>query len=264
MLRDARIGMAEIAAGLRGWRIWTMLAWNDIRRRYRRSGLGQFWLTLSMASMIGGLGYVYSGLFGNDITSYLPYLSVTFVMWAIISGIVVDSCSAFSENENLIRHMRLPKSLYIYRVIARTLIVAGHNVLIIPVVFIFFGKGIDFNLLWFPLGLALVLLNGLWFGFFLAIISTRFRDVPQIVASIMQIAFFITPVMFQPEQLAQRVPIAITGNPFATLLELLRDPILGQAPSVWALLSAFLMALVGFALLIPFAGRYAPRVVYWL
>ena len=49
MLKASRTGAADVVAGLLGRRTWTMLAWNDVRRRYRRSGLGQFWLTLSMS-----------------------------------------------------------------------------------------------------------------------------------------------------------------------------------------------------------------------
>lgn len=79
MLDDMGRGLVDIRQGLVSWRIWLMLAWNDVRRRYRRSGLGQFWLTLSMATMVGGLGFVYSNLFRVDVTKYLPYIAVTFV-----------------------------------------------------------------------------------------------------------------------------------------------------------------------------------------
>ena len=78
MLKDIHAGLADVQRGLSSWRTWWMLAWNDVRRRYRRSGLGQFWLTLSMAATIGGLGYVYSHLFGVDVSTYLPYIAVTF------------------------------------------------------------------------------------------------------------------------------------------------------------------------------------------
>ena len=88
MLAVGGKGLADIGQGLNSWRIWLMFAWNDVRRRYRRSGLGQFWLTLSMAMTIGGLGFVYSHLFGVDITKYLPYIAVTFVAWGIISSVV--------------------------------------------------------------------------------------------------------------------------------------------------------------------------------
>ena len=60
MLRGIGAGLEDIRDGVVGWRMWAMLAWNDVRRRYRRSGLGQFWLTLSMAATIGGLGFVYA------------------------------------------------------------------------------------------------------------------------------------------------------------------------------------------------------------
>jgi lipopolysaccharide transport system permease protein len=57
---------------------------------------------------------------------------------------------------------------------------------------------------------------------------------------------------------------AVRWNPFANLLEVVRDPLLGSAPSTWALASCAIMAVLGWALVVPFAGRYAPRVVYWL
>src|SRR5579863_2737939 len=264
MLKASRAGAADVVAGLLGWRTWTMLAWNDVRRRYRRSGLGQFWLTLSMAAMIGGLGFVYSHLFAVNISTYLPYIAVTFVIWGIISTVIIDSCSALTENEQLLRHVSLPRSLFTYRVIARNLIVAAHNVIIIPIVFVWFQVGINANILWIVVGLILLAVNAFWIGYFLSILCARFRDVPQIVTSAMQVVFFITPVMYLPDQLARRGFVVVKWNPFAMLLEVVRDPLLGSAPSAWALVSCTIMAVVGLAVIIPFAGRYAPRVVYWL
>lgn len=260
----ARQGLVDIRQGLAAWRIWWMLAWNDVRRRYRRSGLGQFWLTLSMAFTIGGLGFVYSRLFHIDVTTYLPYITATFVSWAIISSLIVDNCTAFSENEGLLRHVFLPRSLLIFRVMARTLVVAGHNILIIPIVFAVYHVGLNANILWLAIGFPVVIANGFWFGFVLAIVCARFRDVPQIVTSIMQIVFFITPVMFTPAQLSHRGISALKWNPFASLLEVLTAPLLGARPSDFALISCVVMAAIGFLVVIPFAGRYAPRAVYWL
>jgi ABC-type polysaccharide/polyol phosphate export permease len=264
LLQAAGQGLADISQGLANWRIWWMFAWNDVRRRYRRSGLGQFWLTLSMAATIGGLGFVYSSLFHTDVTKYLPYISVTFVGWGIISTLVIDSCTAFTENENLLRHVYLPRSLLVFRVMGRTFVVAAHNILIIPIVFAIFHVGVNANILWLAAGLPLVIVNGFWFGFFLAIVCARFRDVPQIVTSIMQVVFFITPVMFLPEQLSQRGISVLRWSPFASLLEVLSAPVLGSRPSDLALVMCATMAAIGFLLVLPFAGRYAPRAVYWL
>jgi ABC-type polysaccharide/polyol phosphate export permease len=264
MLKASWLGLADVLGGLSNWRTSKMLAWNDVRRRYRRSGLGQFWLTLSMAATIGGLGLVYSRLFGVDVTTYLPYIAVTFVIWGFISTVVIDSCGALTENEQLLRHVSLPRSLFTYRVITRNFIIAAHNVLIIPIVFVWFGIGINLNILWILVGLILLAANAFWIGFFLSIMCARFRDVPQIVTSVMQVVFFITPVMYLPDQLARRGFAVVKWNPFANLLEVVRDPLLGSPPSAWALGSCAVMAIVGLAVVIPFAGRYAPRVVYWL
>ncbi len=264
MLKVAGAGLADIRAGLVSWPIWWMLAWNDVRRRYRRSGLGQFWFTLSMAFTIFGLGFVYSHLFHVDLEKYLPYVTVAFVCWDLISRLVVDSCATFSENEDLLRHVYLPRSLLVLRVMARSFVVAAHNSLLIPVVFLIFGIGVNSNLLWLIVGLFLVTINGFLFGLLLAIICARYRDVPQIVASIMQVVFFVSPVLFQPAQLSQRGIGALQWNPFASLLEVMTAPILGAQPSNVALLSCAALAAIGLVVVPPFAGRYAPRAVYWI
>ena len=48
-------------------------------------------------------------------------------------------------------------------------------------------------------GLVLLCLNGIWVGLLLGIISARFRDVPPIVASVVRILFFVTPIIWMPE-----------------------------------------------------------------
>jgi ABC-type polysaccharide/polyol phosphate export permease len=263
-MKSFRGGLVDIRDGLGGWRMWSMLAWNDVRRRYRRSGLGQFWLTLSMAATVGGLGFVYAQLFGVNVSTYLPYIAVTFVVWGIISTVVTESCQSLSEADSLLRQLPLPRSLFTFRVITRNLIVAAHNVVIIPVVFFWFDVGINANILWLAVGLALLVVNAFWVAYLLSIICARYRDVPQIVTSVMQVVFFLTPVMYLPAQLAHRGISVLRWNPFANLLEVVRDPILGTVPSNWALGSCAIMAIMGLAVIIPFAGRYAPRVVYWM
>ncbi len=264
MLNGLGAGVADIREGASSWRMWTMLAWNDVRRRYRRSGLGQFWLTLSMAATIGGLGYIYAHLFGVDVSVYLPYVSVTFVVWGIMSSVVVESCNALSEADAMLKQLPLPRSLFALRVIARNLVVAGHNVVIIPFVFVWFHVGINANILWVIVGLALLVVNAFWVACLLSILCARYRDIPQIVSSVMQVVFFVTPIMYLPAQLAQRGVTVLKWNPFASVLEVVRDPILGAAPSTWALGSCAVTAIVGLAVVTPFIGRYAPRVVYWL
>ncbi len=256
-------GATDVLGGFGSWRMWWMLARNDVVRRYRRSRLGQLWLTLSMAVMIFGMGAVYSSLFGTSLADYMPHLGTGLVLWGLIASTINESCASFTENESIIRQIALPRFTYLLRTLARNLLVFAHNLIILPVVYLVTGTPINWHILLFAPGLLLVLANLAWIGYLLAILSTRFRDIPQIVQSIVQVAFFISPVVFKPSQLRADHPILIL-NPFAHMLNVMREPLLGQMPSLNSYF--FLMGLLvfGWLLSLAFAGKYSHRVVYWL
>lgn len=256
-------GACDVYRGFGAWRMWWMLAKNDVVRRYRRSRVGQLWLTLSMAFMIFGMGAVYSSLFGTSISDYLPHLGTGLVLWGLISQTINESCSSFTDNESIIRQIALPRFTYLLRTIARNLFVFAHNLIILPVVYLVTGSPFNWHIVLFLPGLLLVLMNLAWIGYVLAILSARFRDIPQIVQSIVQVAFFISPVVFKPSQLRVDHP-ALVLNPFASMLDVMREPLLGQlpSPSSYAILLGLLIC--GWLLSLAFSGRYSHRVVYWL
>lgn len=256
-------GAADVLGGFAAWRMWWMLARNDVVRRYRRSRVGQLWLTLSMAVMIFGMGAIYSSLFGTSWSDYLPHLGTGLVLWGLISSTIIESCTSFSENDSIIRQVALPRFTYLLRTIARNIFVFAHNLIILPVLYALTGSPVNWHMLLFIPGILLVLANLAWVGYFLAILSARFRDIPQIVASVVQVAFFLSPVVFKPSQLRVDHPILIL-NPFASMLDVMREPLMGGVPSLTAYLILLGMLFVGGALSLFFAGKYSHRVVYWL
>lgn len=256
-------GATDVFGGAGAWRIWWMLAKNDVVRRYRRSRVGQLWLTLSMAVMIFGMGAVYSTLFGTTMADYLPHLGTGLVLWGLIATTTIESCSSFTENESIIRQIALPRFTYLLRTISRNIFVFMHNLIILPFLYLFTGSPIEWTILLFFPGLLLVVANLAWMGYILAILSTRFRDIPQIVASIVQVAFFISPVVFKPSQLRVDHPVLVL-NPFASMLDVMREPLLGQLPSATSYTILLALLVVGWLGSLIFAGKYAHRVVYWL
>lgn len=256
-------GATDVRLSFGSWRMWWMLAKNDVVRRYRRSRIGQLWLTLSMAVMIFGMGAVYSSLFNMQIQNYLPHLGIGLILWGLISLTINECCLSFIENDGIIRQIALPRFTYLLRTISRNIIVFLHNLIIIPFLYFFSSTGMNWYALLFIPGLALVLANLAWIGYLLAIISTRFRDIPQIVQSIVQVAFFVSPVMFKPSQLRGDHPVLIF-NPFASMLDVMREPLLGQMPSFVSYATLLGMLLIGGTLSLAFAGRYSHRIVYWL
>jgi lipopolysaccharide transport system permease protein len=254
----------DVKDGLQGWRLWWLLGIGDIRQRYRRSRLGQFWITLSVAIFVTAIGVVYAAIFRQPIAQYLPYLATTFVVWGLISGIVNDSAMAFVQAEGYLRQQSLPKTSFVLRVLTRNVVVFGHNVVILPVVYLLFGVLPSWTWLLALVGLAMIIVAGYLGGLTCAILCARFRDLPQIIQNIMQVAFFVTPVTWQVEFIAEPSRHWVAMNPFAAFLRLVAEPLLGRWPDPvdYAVAAGSIAGLAGVAW--PLFGRFRSRIVYWL
>jgi ABC-type polysaccharide/polyol phosphate export permease len=254
---------AEVLAGFVAWRVWTILGWDDIRQRYRRSVLGPFWITLSMAVFILLLGVIYSRLFHTDIATYIPYLAAGLPLWGFISQTTNESCMAFHEGGRLMKQIKLPYSVYIFRVVWRNMIIFLHTVVIyIPVAIVFRVAPNWTTFLALP-GLFLVCVNITWLSTILAILSTRYRDMLPIVGTAVQIMMFITPIMWPVRSLNGDTYIAQI-NPVYHMIDVVRAPMLGSAPELLSWLVVAGMAVVGSALAIALLVSKSRRIVFWV
>lgn len=261
--RDWRLAASDLVRGLAAWHIWALLGISDIRQRYKRSRFGQFWITLSTGIFVGGIGIVYAFLFEQPVREYIPYLAVNIVVWTLIAGTITDSTTAFVNASVYLRQDALPKAVFVMRVLVRNLIAFAHNLIIIPIVFLAFGiVPSPVALLAIP-GLALTLIAGFLVTLACGILCTRFRDLPQIVQNLMQLAFFVTPVMWRPDQLG---PSAwyVGLNPFAIFVRIVAAPMQGQVPDPSTYASAIGIIAVLFGLTWPLFARFRARIVYWL
>src|SRR3954465_10378185 len=253
----------DIRQGLARWRLWGLMGWNDILLRYRRSMLGPFWLTISMGIMVAALGFLYGSLFKVPLETYLPFLTLGILVWNLISGLITDACTALSASEGMIKEVRLPYSLYIFRMIWRTMIMFGHNIVVYLAVAVIFGIKPSLATLLVVPGLALVMLNAVSIGLLASIVCARFRDIPQIVSSLLQIMFFLTPIIWQPELLKDR-HFLVHSNPFYHFVEIIRAPMLGHPVQLESWLYAGAVSLLGWLLALVFLGRYRRFIPYWV
>lgn len=264
-IRPSNLSLAlqDLTSGVGSIYIWPMLGWLEIKQRYRRSVLGPFWLTLSSGVMVAAMGPLYGRLFNLDLPTYLPFLAVSLILWALIGGLIAESCQVFIAAEGFIKQIKLPYTVHVMRVIWRNMIIFGHNLIVIAVVLLVFPPSWSWHLLLFPLAIFLLAVNAIWMGLLLGLVCARFRDIPPIVTSLLQVAFFLTPVMWRPEMLG-RHQWALLWNPLYYFLEIVRAPLLGQgfSPSLWG--GVVLITVVGFAVTILLFGRFRARIPYWV
>jgi len=249
--------------------VWGLLSWYDIKKRYRGSILAPFWLTLTTAVMIGGLGVLNSVIMRQPLSSYLPHLSLGMILWALISSLINESATAFTSVEHVIKQIKMPLSIQVYRIINRNFIIFLHNTPIIIIVAL--ACHTPFNLVGLLIipGFVLLILWIIPLSLLFGSIGARFRDVPQMISSVLQLAFFLSPIMWKPSQLDHGGTYAAIArwvtlfNPFATFVDVIRSPLMGQWPLHVTWVNCIGMVILTWAIAFPFYIRFRARIAYW-
>lgn len=259
------VALKDIVAAIRRYPLVGMLGWQDVRQRYRRSTLGPFWLTISMGVLIATIGVVFGQIFSTPMTEFLPFLAAGLILWGFISSVVTEGCTGFISAEGIIKQLPIPLFVHIARVVWRNTIILGHNILIFPLVLLAVGKPLSWLALISIPGFILVVFNLTWVALIFGVICARYRDLPQIVGSILQVCFYLTPIIWMPALLPQRSGLSLLDlNPLFHLLEIVRSPLLGQAPTVTNWIVSSVLALAGWLAALSLYGRYKRRIAYWL
>jgi lipopolysaccharide transport system permease protein len=262
--RPVDLAWRDLVEALRHWPLIVHLGWQDVRQRYRRSLLGPLWLTVSVGVQIGSLGLVYGELFHLDLASYLPHLAVGMTVWQLNAAMINDGCLSFIAGESYLKQVALPKMIFPARVVLRSLITFAHDVVIVLVVLVIYTPPSFVGILGSLVGLFMLAVNGLWVGLLFGMGCSRFRDLPPIVGSVLQVAFFLTPVIWIPSTLTGHWKLLLVLNPFASFLSLVRDPLLGETPSLEAWGIVLGVTAIGWILAFAMFVRYRARITYWL
>jgi lipopolysaccharide transport system permease protein len=253
----------DLYEGGANWRMWSRFGWIEIRRRYRRTLFGPFWTSFNVAVMVFSMGFLWAALFNQPTSRYMPYLTAGIIVWQFLAACMNEGASAFSSNSGLLTTMRIPQTLLILTMVWRNVIVFFHNFVVFLVVMLLWRIPVTWATPLFIPGLVLVALNGCWMAIILAIVGTRFRDVPQLLGGLVTILMFLTPIMWSPGTLSRGAYI-VNINPLYHLVEIVRAPMLGQAPSLLSWSVAITLVPIGFAVALYLFSRFRQRVTYWL
>lgn len=260
-----RKGCTDVAQGIRESNLPIYLAKADIRQRYRRSSLGPFWITISTGVMIACIGVIFGNLFKSPMSEFLPFLSAGLILWAFISTVLTESTNVFVSAEPIIKQLPLPLFTHVIRMVARNFYIFLHNIVIFPLVCLVVQRAWGWNVLLTIPGVIVLVINLLWLSLLLGVICTRFRDMGQIVQSILQIVFYVTPIIWMPSLLPARTStMVLTPNPVFHLMEIVRAPLMNTAPTMlnWAVSIA--IAVVGWCVTLMIYNKYKSRIAYWL
>lgn len=272
--RSFRRAFQDLAQGFQQRELWLHLGWQDIKQRYRRSVIGPLWITISMGMMVTGLGILYSELLDSPISQKLPHLAVGFIIWNFIRGCVNEGTEVFISNEGLMKQLPAPLNVHILRLVWRQSLFFLHNLIIYFVLLAVFALGgtpiqVSWTVVTAVPALLLIMLNAVWVTMLFGVISTRFRDIPPVVESIMTMALFMSPITWGVFEIAKNPNTAWRSifadvNPLSHYIAIFRDPLIGFDQHMYHWYVVLGLTVVGWALALLVLRNYRARVPYWV
>jgi ABC-2 type transport system permease protein len=258
----------DLRAGLARRELWLHLGWQDIKQRYRRSVLGPIWITIATGTTAVAMGALYSKLFHLELSEHLPYVTLGLIIWNLINASILEGAEVFIANEGLIKQLPAPLSVHIYRLVWRQMILFGHNIVIYVIIAIIYPKPWTWTDLAVVPAMGLIVLNCIWVSVVFGILGTRYRDISPLLFSVVQLLFFMTPIIWNENTLrsqgAGKWAKIVELNPLLHYLDIVRAPLLGAEQELRHWLVVLVLTAIGW-LLATFALRnYRARVAYWV
>jgi ABC-type polysaccharide/polyol phosphate export permease len=258
------LGVCDLLSGIANWRVSHIMGLGEIRRRYARSRIGQFWLTISTGIVVAVLGLIWSTLWKVPVADFVPFVAISLIVWTMVSGTLAEAATLFASTGPIFLNQGMSFSTAIYALVYRHLLILLHNLPIIVMAILLFSVPSGSICLVALPGLAAVVLTLVWTSYLVAIACVRFRDLTQVVQNGLMIAFFITPVFWKPDQVPLDEHYLLSLNPFAALLAVVREPLLGQLPTFDDWTTAATLSIGGFVIALPIIGFCKRRIIYWI
>lgn len=239
------------------------LAWMDTRARYKNTLIGPLWLTITNLIGVFGLSIVWANLLNEDLSSFVPSLSVGMIIWQIIAVAISEGPSVFRWQSLMIRNVSMPTWFFVARALSRQVINLIHNFLIVIGVVWYFNVHVQLETLLVIPGVLLVIFNLFWITYILALLGARFRDLEYLTGAFLPILFFISPVIFRPDRLPVNMEI-IWLNPLSYFIEIVRAPILGKIPDQHTYIVMATLLITGSITAYCMHKIYNKRLAFWV
>jgi ABC-type polysaccharide/polyol phosphate export permease len=237
---------------------------NGLRQRYARSAFGQWWIVLGTVISTTAFGLLWSKLWKLPINTFLPYVAIGHICWALITGPLGDGIAALPATSYYYANQKAPFSTVFFAGYFRNLLIFAHNAVMIPIIWLIFKTPITPQVLLFVPAVLLIAVPTISVSIIIGLVSCRYRDLGQVIGNLLQILYMVTPVMWVSSYLKDENRWVIDINPFAQMLFLLRGPLIGEQASLYSWSYCALFALVSLLFMLLTLHAVGRKVVYWL
>jgi lipopolysaccharide transport system permease protein len=175
------------------------LVGRELKARYRGSILGFFWSFINPLLLLTVYTIVFNYILPNrgvETQPYALFLFVGLLPWTWFSSSLLESSSVIIAGGNLIKKIIFPAEVLPFVSVLANMV---HFLFGLPilVIFIFIYKvPVTWYALFFPLIVFIQLILTLGFALWISSLSVHFRDLRDILANLLTLWFFCTPVIY--------------------------------------------------------------------
>jgi lipopolysaccharide transport system permease protein len=196
----------------------------EIKIRYKNSYLGYLWSLGNPLFMAIIFYFVFKQVMRIDMPNYALFLVSGLFVWQFISNSMSLGTMLFIGNAGLIKKVNFKRDL----LAVATVLSEGFNFIFsIPIIIVFMiYTGIYPTLIWiigFPILFIITFVFLYGFALFLGSINLFFRDLERIIALLLMLAFYATPIMYPVKMIPNEYSFILYFNPFSSFIIMWRD-----------------------------------------
>lgn len=242
--------------------IWLHQAYHNLTAKYKRTIFGTLWVTGSFLFTSISIAIVFSTIFGQNLREFLPYCLTGTLIASLFLSIITEGPELFMMNAPMIKNNAVPFTYYAFENLAKSTILFLHNLAVYYILMVIFQDLTIPNPLVVP-GLILMVLIIFPWSMLVGMLAARFRDIRYLLPNFSTFLFFVTPIYWKPSALGERGAIA-EFNPLYHMISILREPVLGRAPTLENWIWSVSIAALGIALWLLFFSWNRRKIPFWV
>jgi len=234
---------------------------HEIISMFGATSFGALWQPISLGVTIFGIGVIFGNLFNLPVERYVPFLCVGMILWQTITS-VSNECADACNGQKIDNTPYKLLLIYPIRVCFKHLFLTLLNLSVFVIVALIFSiKFSALQLAAFAFGALAFFLTILATGVMLSLLGAFFKDLSNIVRNLLNLFFFLTPIMWEPSNLEYKWVFLL--NPLYHLIEAVRGPLLNwESFSLIPLVSVSLSSVLGITLAVVAWSGFAWLIPY--
>jgi ABC-type polysaccharide/polyol phosphate export permease len=205
--------------------LWSNLALEDLRDRYRRTALGLTWIFASFALFVAVKVFVFGQLTKVSAAEFGIYVTLGFGLWTYINAMAIDACTAYMHSRPWILGTSTPHPVFLLQTVFRNWVSFSIILLVMAASLVWKTTPWAWTCLTVVPALLVYVLSSLWLAAILAPLCARYRDLFHTVQTSMRLIFFATPILWMPST-SGRLAMLARLNPIAHFVAIVREPLM--------------------------------------